>query len=69
MLGRAFDGGAELSMGQWQRVAIARMLHTDAPVMILDEPMAWMDMPTRELFMQTVEQIRHDKIIIMITHA
>ena len=69
MLGRVFDGGAELSMGQWQRVAIARMLHTDAPVMVLDEPMAWMDMPTRELFLKTVEQIRHDKIIIMITHA
>ena len=69
MLGRAFDGGAELSMGQWQRVAIARMLHTDAPIMVLDEPMAWMDMPTREQFMRSVERIRHDKIIIMITHA
>ena len=69
MLGRVFEGGAELSMGQWQRVAIARMLHTDAPVMVLDEPMAWMDMPTRELFLKTVEQVRRDKIIIMITHA
>ena len=69
MLGRAFDGGAELSMGQWQRVAIARMMHTDAPVLVLDEPMAWMDMPTRELFMQNVERIRQDKLIIMITHA
>lgn len=69
MLGRVFEGGAELSMGQWQRVAIARMLHADAPVMVLDEPMAWMDMPTRELFLKTVEQVRRDKIIIMITHA
>lgn len=69
MLGRIFDGGAELSMGQWQRVAIARMLHTGAPVLLLDEPMAWMDMPTREVFMQTIEQIKHDKIVIMISHA
>ena len=69
MLGRIFDGGAELSMGQWQRVAIARMLHTDAPVLLLDEPVAWMDMPTREKFMQSIEKIRHNKIVIMITHA
>lgn len=69
MLGRTFDGGAELSMGQWQRVAIARLLHTDAPVLVLDEPMAWMDMPTRELFLQTIESIKRDKIIIMITHC
>lgn len=69
MLGRIFDGGAELSMGQWQRVAIARMLHADAPVLLLDEPVAWMDMPTREKFMQSIEKIRHNKIVIMITHA
>lgn len=69
MLGRLFDGGAELSMGQWQRVAIARMLHTNAPVLVLDEPMAWMDMPTREHFLRAVERIKHDKIVIMITHA
>jgi ATP-binding cassette subfamily B protein len=69
MLGRLFDGGAELSMGQWQRVAIARMLHTNAPVLLLDEPMAWMDMPTREHFLRVVESIKHDKIVIMITHA
>lgn len=68
MLGRTFDGGAELSMGQWQRVALARLLHTDAPILVLDEPTAWMDMPTRELFNQTIEKLRHDKIIIMITH-
>ena len=69
LLGRAFDGGAELSMGQWQRLAIARMIQTDAPVMVLDEPMAWMDMPTRALFNQNLERLRQDKIIIMITHA
>ena len=69
MLGRTFDGGAELSMGQWQRVAIARLLHTDAPVLVLDEPMAWMDIPTRQLFVETIDKIKHDKIIIIITHT
>lgn len=69
MLGRTFDGGTELSMGQWQRIALARLLYTDAPVLVLDEPTAWMDIPTRELFMQTIDRIKHNKIIIMITHT
>lgn len=68
MLGRTFDGGAELSMGQWQRLALARLLYTDAPVLVLDEPTAWMDMPTRELFNETIDRIKHDKIIIIIAH-
>ncbi len=68
MLGRTFDGGAELSMGQWQRLALARLLYTDAPVLVLDEPTAWMDMPTRELFNETIDRIKHDKIIIIISH-
>lgn len=68
MLGRTFDGGAELSMGQWQRLALARLFYTDAPVLVLDEPTAWMDMPTRELFNETIDRIKHDKIIIIISH-
>ena len=69
MLGRTFDGGAELSMGQWQRVALARLLHTDAPVMVLDEPVAWIDVASREHFNATIEKIRQNKIILIITHA
>lgn len=68
MLGRTFDGGAELSMGQWQRLALARLFYTDAPVLVLDEPTAWMDMPTRELFNETIDKIKHDRIIIIISH-
>lgn len=68
LLGRLFDGGAELSMGQWQRVATARALHTDAPILLLDEPAAWLDSSSRESLDQTIEQIKKDKIIIIITH-
>ena len=69
MLGRMFDGGQELSMGQWQRVALARALQTDAPVLLLDEPVAWQDVKARERFYDTIEQLKTDKIIILITHA
>ena len=69
MLGRTFDGGAELSMGQWQRLAFARLLYTDAPVMVLDEPVAWIDIAARERFNAVIEQIKHNKIILIISHA
>ena len=64
-----FDGGAELSMGQWQRVTLARMFHTGTPIMLLDEPMAWMDVASREKFMQVLEEVKRDRIVIMITHT
>jgi ATP-binding cassette subfamily B protein len=69
MLGRTFDGGAELSMGQWQRLAMARLLYTDAPVMVFDEPVAWIDIAARNHFNETIDKIKTNKIILIITHA
>ena len=46
-LGRSFEGGSELSMGQWQKLALGRAMMRTAPVlMILDEPTASLDAPT-----------------------
>lgn len=42
-LTRMFDGGHDLSGGQWQRLAIARAFYRDAPLVILDEPSAALD--------------------------
>ncbi|MBF4138104.1 ATP-binding cassette domain-containing protein [Streptomyces albidoflavus] len=42
-LARSWWGGHDLSGGQWQRLALARSFHTDAPVHILDEPTAALD--------------------------
>lgn len=69
LLGRMFDGGQELSMGQWQRLALARALQADAPVLLLDEPVAWIDIAARQQFYDTLDKLKQDKIIIMITHA
>ena len=52
-----------------RRLAIARLLYTDAPILVLDEPMAWMDIPTRQPFIDTIEKLSHNKIIIIITHT
>ncbi len=68
LLGRVFDGGSELSMGQWQRIALERALSSDAPVMILDEPTAWLDTATRRLFAEALDKSVKDRIVIIINH-
>lgn len=68
-LGRLFDDGEELSMGQWQRIALARQLYGNSPVLIFDEPTAWMDVASRERFFQTLEVLKKEgKVILLIKH-
>jgi len=69
LLGRLFDGGSELSMGQWQRIALARALASNAPVLLLDEPTAWLDADARRHLQQTLQQLQPDRIIILVTHS
>lgn len=69
LLGRLFDGGSELSMGQWQRIALARALATDAPVLLLDEPTAWLDADARHHLHETLCALEPKKIILLITHS
>lgn len=69
LLGRLFDGGSELSMGQWQRLALARALATNAPVLLLDEPAAWLDHDARQHLLQTLRELEPTKIILLVTHS
>ena len=43
MLGHHTEGGREMSWGEWQKIAIARALYRQAPVLILDEPSSSLD--------------------------
>lgn len=68
LLGRMFDGGEELSMGQWQRIALARQLYSEAPILVFDEPTAWMDAETRHHLEETLEKLKQKHLIILIRH-
>lgn len=60
--------GAELSGGQWQKLAIARAFYADSDILILDEPTASLDpIAEAEIFRQ-FDQLRHGKTSIFISH-
>ena len=66
---RIFESnGTELSIGQWQKLAIARAFYSDADILILDEPTASLDpMAEQEIFNQ-FDELRHDKTTIFVSH-
>lgn len=62
------EGGGTLSGGEKQRISIARAILKDAPIIILDEATASVD-PENEAELQTaIDELTHDKTIIMIAH-
>jgi ATP-binding cassette subfamily B protein len=67
-LGRRFEGGVELSGGEWQKVALARAYMRTAQVLILDEPTASLDARAEyEVFLRFTELTR-GKIAVLISH-
>lgn len=68
LLGPIFDGGHELSVGQWQKLALARSFMRDSAIMVLDEPTASMDpMAEAELFKRFTE-LAEGRITLLISH-
>jgi len=68
MLGRRFDGGVDLSAGQWQKIALARAYMRDAQVLVLDEPTASLDARAEfEVFRQFTTLTR-GKMAVLISH-
>lgn len=65
---KEFKEGIDLSKGQHQRLAVARMFYRDAPVTILDEPTAAIDAITEEKIFSALEQHMEGKTVILITH-
>jgi ATP-binding cassette subfamily B protein len=68
MLGRRFDGGVDLSGGEWQKVALARAYMRDAQLLILDEPTAALDARAEyEVFIRFSELVS-GRMAIIISH-
>lgn len=67
-LGRRFKKGAELSGGQWQKVALARAFYKEAEVIILDEPSSAIDPLAEAAIFEQFRQMAEDKILILVTH-
>lgn len=68
VVGAGFGGMADLSGGQWQRLALARLIYHDAPLIILDEPSASLDpLGERQIF-ELLTRLAQDKIILFTTH-
>ena len=68
LLGREFDGGAELSVGQWQRIALARALFRDAPIVVLDEPTASLDARAEHELFDRMRSLTAGRIVLLISH-
>ncbi len=68
MLGRRFDGGVDLSGGEWQKVALARAYLRNAQVLILDEPTAALDARAEyEVFLRFSELVA-GRVAVLISH-
>lgn len=62
------EGGARFSGGERQRIALARILLQDAPIIILDEPTVSLDPITEAHLLATVFRVLQDKTILWVTH-
>ncbi|MGA8429202.1 MAG: ABC transporter ATP-binding protein [Candidatus Sulfotelmatobacter sp.] len=68
MLGRRFEGGVDLSGGEWQKVALARAYLRDAQVLILDEPTAALDARSEFEVFQRFAELTTGKMALFISH-
>jgi ATP-binding cassette subfamily B protein len=68
MLGKTFEGGIELSGGQWQKIALARAFFRNAPILVLDEPTSAIDAKAESEIFHRVERLSKDKTVIIISH-
>lgn len=67
-LGAELEGGVDLSGGQWQRIAIARVLFRDASFIVLDEPTAALDAEAEAQLFETIRELRHGRTVVLISH-
>ncbi|HEV2382327.1 MAG TPA: ABC transporter ATP-binding protein [Terriglobia bacterium] len=68
MLGRRFEGGVDLSGGEWQKLALARAYLRDAQLLILDEPTASLDARSEHEVFERFAELTAGKMALLISH-
>ena len=68
VLGKLFDHGEELSIGQWQKVALARAFLRDSQLIVLDEPTSAMDPKAEYEVFKSFRQLLDGRSAILISH-
>jgi len=68
LLSREYENGADLSVGQWQRLALARAVFRDAPLVILDEPTSAMDAITEHELFRDIRELLRGRTVVCISH-
>jgi ATP-binding cassette subfamily B protein len=68
VLGKWFESGEELSMGEWQKVALARAFVREAQIVVLDEPTSFLDVQAEHEVFNRFRQLAAGKSTILISH-
>jgi ATP-binding cassette subfamily B protein len=68
ILGPVFMGGKDVSIGQWQRIALARAFFRDAPLVILDEPTAALDARAEHDLFTRMRDLFSRRAVLLISH-
>lgn len=68
ILQRGWQGGIDLSGGQWQKIALSRAYYSDAPFIIMDEPAASLDAEAEDILYRKILEMMNGKTCIMISH-
>ena len=68
MIGRRFEGGVDLSGGEWQKFALARAYMRDAQLLILDEPTATLDARAEYEVFHRFAELTQDRMAVLISH-
>jgi ATP-binding cassette subfamily B protein len=68
LLGKWFEGGTELSAGEWQRLALARAFLRQAPLLLLDEPTSAMDSWAEAEWHERFRRLAAGRTVLIITH-
>lgn len=68
ILGKLFEEGEELSIGEWQKVALARAFLSDAQLIIVDEPTSALDADAEAAVFNSLRQLVNERAVLVISH-